>query len=58
MFLVVEREISTSGERCGRAGAREGGKERKKKDAWFLIQNEFQMASVTCLSVLVFKIFF
>jgi len=35
MFLVVEREISTSGERCGRAGAREGGKERKKKMSGF-----------------------
>jgi hypothetical protein len=58
MFLVVKWEISTGGERCGRAGAREGGKEREKKDAWFLIQNESQMASLTCLSVLVFKIFF
>jgi hypothetical protein len=31
MFLVAEREISTSGERGGRAGVGERGNEIKKK---------------------------
>jgi hypothetical protein len=46
MFLVAEREISTSGERGGRAGVGERGNEIKKKRC--MIFNSKRVADDIC----------